>query len=245
MLKTRITELFGIKYPVFQGAMLWLSPAELAASVSNAGGLGIIASSSYLTADDFRREIRRAKDLTDKPFAVNVSLLPSRRAIPNEDYIRVAGQEGVKIIETSGRSPESYIPLLRESRAILMHKAARIRDLQKAERLGFDAVTIVGHEAGGHPGMDDTSTIVLVRQAAAAVKIPVIAGAALRTDRAWWRRWRWVPGPSRWARASCCAASARFIPLSRTLSCGTARRRLSLCSSPTGTAPGCLKQRTP
>ncbi len=183
MLNTRITKLFGIRYPIIQGAMLWLSPAELAAAVSNAGGMGIIASSSFPTIEEFKAEILKAKALTDKPFCVNITTLPSRRLIQNEAYIEAAGNEQVKVIETAGRSPEPYMTLLRQTGALLMHKAARVKDIEKAEALGFDAVTIVGHEAAGHPGMDDAGTIVLVRKASESVKIPVIAGGGFADGR--------------------------------------------------------------
>ncbi len=176
MFKTRITELLGIEYPVIQGAMQWLSRAELAAAVSNAGGLGIISGGSFESADELRQEIRKMKSLTEKPFAVNITLLPTRRPIVWEEYIKAALEEGVKIIETSGRSPEPYMEWLKSAGVKTMHKIARIKDAKAAEHIGADAVTIIGFEAGGHPGMEDVGSLVLVPKAVDSLKIPIIAG---------------------------------------------------------------------
>ncbi|MFC1981135.1 NAD(P)H-dependent flavin oxidoreductase [Chloroflexota bacterium] len=173
--KTWITESLGVEYPIIQGAMLWLSTAELAAAVSNAGGLGIIAAHNFPTAEEFRQEIRKMRSLTDKPFAINITLMPTRRTINWEEYIIVTGEEGVKIIETSGRSPDPYMAWLKQTRAIIIHKAARIRDIKTAERLGVDAVTIVGCEAGGHPGMENIGSAVLIPIAVDSAEVPVIA----------------------------------------------------------------------
>jgi NAD(P)H-dependent flavin oxidoreductase YrpB (nitropropane dioxygenase family) len=177
--KTRITEMFGIEYPIIQGAMLWLSRAELVAAVSNAGGLGIISALTFPTARELREEIKKTKSMTDKPFAVNITLLPTIRAVDYQRYIDVTIEEGVRIIETAGRSPEPYIKQLKDAGVKTMHKAARIKDVKTAERLGVDAVTIVGFEAAGHPGMDEVTTLVLVPSAVDAVNIPVIAGGGI------------------------------------------------------------------
>jgi NAD(P)H-dependent flavin oxidoreductase YrpB (nitropropane dioxygenase family) len=179
MFKTRITEMFDIKYPIIQGAMLWLSRAEFVAAVSNAGGLGIIASLTFPTARELRDEIRKTKSLTDKPFAVNITLLPTMRAANYEKYLDAAINEGVKIIETAGRSPEPYMKPLKDAGVKVMHKVARVKDAKAAERLGVDAVTIVGFEAAGHPGMDNITSLVLIPIAVDAVKIPVIAGGGI------------------------------------------------------------------
>ena len=156
--------------------MQWLARAELASAVANAGGLGIIAAGSFPSAEELRQEIRKTKSLTDKPFAVNFTLMPTRRPIVWEEYINVALEEGINIIETSGRSPEPYMEWLRAAKVKVLHKVARIRDARTAERLGVDAVTIVGCEAGGHPGMEDVASLVLIPKAVDSLKIPVIAG---------------------------------------------------------------------
>jgi len=163
--------------------MQWLARAELASAVSNAGGLGIIAAASFSSAEDLRQEIRKMKSLTGNPFAVNFTLMPTRRPIVWEEYINAALEEGVSIIETSGRSPEPYMPWLKAAGVITLHKAARIRDALTAERLGVDAVTIVGCEAGGHPGMEDVGSLVSIPKARNALKIPVIAAGGFADAR--------------------------------------------------------------
>ena len=178
-MKTRITELFGIKHPIIQGAMQWLSTAELVSAVSNAGGLGIISSLTFATIKELRQEIKKTKSMTDKPFAVNITLLPTLRPVNYEEYMNAAIEEGVDIIETAGRSPEPYMKLLKDAKVTVMHKCARVRDVKTAERLGVDAVTIIGFEAAGHPGMEDVASLVLIPVAVDSVKIPVIAGGGI------------------------------------------------------------------
>ena len=150
MFKTRVTELFGIEYPIIQGALGGgLATPELVAAVSNAGGLGIITSLNYATAEELREEIKKTTSLTDKPFAVNVTLLPTMRPVNYEEYFRVAIEEGVGIIETSGRSPEPYMKLLKDAGAKVMHKVGSARHAKTAERIGVDAVSVVSFESAG------------------------------------------------------------------------------------------------
>ena len=179
MFKTRITEMFGIEYPIIGGAMQWLSRAELVSAVSNAGGLGIISSLTFPTAKELRQEIKKTKSMTDKPFAVNVTLLPTVRPVNYEEYLNAAIEEGVDIIETAARNPQRYMRLLKDAKVKVMHKCARVRDVRTAERVGVDAVTIVGFEAGGNPGMEDVTTFVNIPIAVDSVKIPVIAGGGI------------------------------------------------------------------
>jgi len=176
MFKTRITELFGIKYPIICGGMHLLSRAELVAAVSNAGGLGILASTTFETKEELREEIRKTKSLTDKPFGVNLNLFPMMRPRSVEDDIDLFIDEGVEIVESSGASPEPYVPRLKEACVKIMHKVPAVRFAQKAERVGVDAVTIVGFECAGHPGMDDVTSLILVPLTVDALKIPVVAG---------------------------------------------------------------------
>ena len=183
MFKTWLTEQLGIEYPIVQGAMLWLSNAELASAVSNAGGLGIIAARNFPTAEDLRQEIRKMKSLTDKPFAVNLTLTPARQPIIWEEYIDIVIKEGIKIIETSGRSPEPYMEWFKAAKIKVLHKAGRLRDAKTAERLGVDAVTVVGSEAGGHLSMEEVASLILIPEAVNSLKIPVIAGGGFYDGR--------------------------------------------------------------
>jgi NADH:quinone reductase (non-electrogenic) len=155
----------------------------LAAAVSEAGGMGIITSATFETAEDLRKEIRKAKKLTAKPIAVNINLFPSVRKMPNEAYIDVLIEEGIRIVETSGRSPEPYMKVLKDNGVTVIHKVAGVKYAKTAERVGCDAVTVVGFEAGGHPGMEDVGNIVLVPQTVDAVNIPVLAGGGIADGR--------------------------------------------------------------
>jgi len=178
--ETRITELLGIKYPIIQGGMIWLSRAELAAAVSNAGGLGIITSANLATRDELRDEIRRTKSLTDKPFGVNINLAPTTHPVNTEEYIDIIIEEGINVVETSGQSPEPYMKQLKGGDVKLLHKVpGAVRYAEWAEHIGCDAISIIGYECGGHPGPDDTGSMVLIRATAEAVKIPMVAGGGI------------------------------------------------------------------
>lgn len=184
MIKTRITEMLGIKYPIVQGGMQWLSNAELASAVSNAGGLGFITAASYPTEKELREEIRKTKQLTDAPFGVNISMLPQATYGDLTDRnFDVVIEEGVTVVETSGRNPEKYVPLLKDAGIKMIHKVPAVRFAKKAEQIGADAVTIVGFECGGHPGLDDVTTMVLTPKAASTVSIPVLAGGGIADAR--------------------------------------------------------------
>lgn len=183
MFKTRITEMLGIEYPIIGGPMAYLSHAELVSAISNAGGLGILASVTFSTIEELRQDIRKTKSMTDKPFAVNITLLPTAQPVNYADYFNAAIEEGVKIIETSGRSPEPYMQLLKDAGVTTMHRATRTRDLKTAERVGADMVTILGTEAAGHPGQEDVTTFVRIPIAVDAVKVPVIAAGGIADAR--------------------------------------------------------------
>ena len=183
MIETRITKLLGIKYPIICGCMQWVSRAELVAAVAEAGGLGIIPAAAFESIEEIKEEVRKTRSLTDKPFAVNVTLIPMGRPFSHRDMLGAALDEGVRIIETAGRSPEEYVSLIKGAGAIHMHKCARVRDAVKAEKLGVDIVTVVGFECGGHPGHQDVSTMVKLARAVELVKIPVAAGGGITDGR--------------------------------------------------------------
>jgi nitronate monooxygenase len=180
MFKTRITEMLDIEYPIIQGGMMWLATPELAAAVSNGGGLGIIAALNSVSGAGLKEEIRKCKDLTDKPFGVNVSMLPDlTTGEKTGEYIDAIIAEGVAAVETAGRNPAPYVPLLKKAGIKVIHKVPAVRHAMKAEQIGVDAVTIVGFECAGHPGMDDVTTFILVQKASRELTIPVIAGGGI------------------------------------------------------------------
>ncbi|MFC1919243.1 NAD(P)H-dependent flavin oxidoreductase [Chloroflexota bacterium] len=180
MFKTKITEMLGIQYPILQGGMAHLSRAELAAAVSNAGGLGIIISAHFPSGKDLRQEIKKTKELTDKPFGVNLSLFPSVKPIPNEEFVQVIIDEKLAAVETSGfRAPEEFVPPLRQAGVKVIHKCASARHAAKAESVGVDAVAVVGLENGGAVGMDNVGSLVLIPKAVSSVRIPLIAGGGI------------------------------------------------------------------
>lgn len=184
MFKTRITEMLGIEYPIISGGMQWLSKAELASAVSEAGGLGLITAASFPETEELRDEIRKARTLTDKPFGVNISMLPAMIAgDTTQKYVDIVCEEKVPVVETSGRNPEALVPALKEAGVKIIHKVPAVRFARKAESVGADAVTIVGFECGGHPGMDDVTSMVLIPRAAETLDIPVIAGGGIADAR--------------------------------------------------------------
>ncbi len=183
MFETRATAILGIKYPIIGGTMQWLSRAGLVAAQSNAGILGILPSATFNSKEELKQEIRKTKDMTDRPFAVNVNLFPMMRPFRIEDMIDAVKEEGIKIVETSGRSPAPYIDAIKEDGAIHMHKCARVRDAIKVEGLGTDIVTIVGIESGGHPSAEEVTTLVLLQKTVDSVKIPVLAGGGFVNGR--------------------------------------------------------------
>ncbi|MBT9173701.1 MAG: Nitronate monooxygenase [Syntrophomonadaceae bacterium] len=183
MFQTRLTKMLGIEYPIIQGGMLWLSGAELTAAVSNAGGLGILSSATFPEKETLRAEIRRTRQMTDKPFGVNIPLLPAIKPLDVYGLIEAIAEEGVRVVETAGRSPEEYLPLLKKNGIKVMHKVTSVRFARKAEAIGCDMVVIDGFECAGHPGEEDVSSLVLLPAAVDAVSIPVIASGGFADGR--------------------------------------------------------------
>ena len=178
-MKTRITELFGIEHPVIQGGMHHVGYAEMAAAVSNAGGLGIITGLTQKTPKDLANEIAKCNDMTDKPIGVNLTFLPGFADPDYPGYIEAIIANGVKIVETAGRSPEQYMPLLKDAGIKVIHKCTSVRHSLKAERIGCDAVSVDGFECGGHPGEDDIPNMILLPRAAEELSIPFVASGGM------------------------------------------------------------------
>ncbi|WP_028216363.1 NAD(P)H-dependent flavin oxidoreductase [Paraburkholderia oxyphila] len=182
-MKTRITELFGIEYPIIQGGMHYVGLAELASAVSNAGGLGILTALTQPTPDALAAEIRRCRSMTDKPFGVNLTFLPSRNPPDYPGYVRAIIEGGVKVVETAGNNPEKWLPALREAGIKVIHKCTSVRHALKAERIGCDAVSVDGFECGGHPGEDDVPNFILLPRAAETLKVPFVASGGMGNGR--------------------------------------------------------------
>ncbi len=182
-MKTRITELFGIERPIIQGGMHYVGFAELAAAVSNAGGLGLITGLTQRTPADLANEIRRCREMTDKPFGVNLTFLPTVSSPDYPGYIKAIIDGGVKAVETAGNNPQKWLPALHEAGVKVIHKCTSVRHSLKAEAIGCDAVSVDGFECGGHPGEDDVPNFILLPRAAESLKIPFVASGGMADGR--------------------------------------------------------------
>ena len=180
MIKTKLTRLFGIKYPLIGGTMAWITTPEFVAAISNAGGLGVLASANYNSREKFGAAIDKIKELTDRPFAVNINLFPMMRPIDNNDYVDVLVDRGVKIVETSGHAaPEKLCQRFKDAGMIWIHKCVGLRYALKVQEMGAHVITVVGYENGGATGKLDLGTMVLVPRVAEMVDLPLIGGGGI------------------------------------------------------------------
>jgi NADH:quinone reductase (non-electrogenic) len=182
-LKTRITELLGIQHPIIQGGMHFVGLAELASAVSNAGGLGIITGLTQRTPQALSAEIARCREMTDKPFGVNLTFLPAVSPPDYPGYIKAIIDGGITVVETAGNNPQKYLPALKEAGIKVIHKCTSVRHSLKAEAIGCDAVSVDGFECGGHPGEDDVPNMILLPRAADSLKIPFVASGGMADER--------------------------------------------------------------
>jgi len=182
-MQTRITELFGIEHPIIQGGMHYVGFAEMAAAVSNAGGLGIVTGLTQKTPADLAKEIRRCQDMTDKPFGVNVTFLPTVKSPDYPGYIKAIIDAGVPVVETAGNNPQQVLPPLQQAGIKVIHKCTSVRHALKAQKIGCDAVSVDGFECAGHPGEDDVPNFVLLPRAAEVLDIPFVASGGMADGR--------------------------------------------------------------
>ena len=182
-IKTRITELLGIEHPIVQGGMQWVGYAEMAAPVSNAGGLGLLTALTQPTPEDLAKEIQRTKDMTDKPFGVNLTILPAIKPPPYAEYRQAIIEGGIKIVETAGYKPQEHVDEFKKHGIKVIHKCTAVRHALSAERMGVDAISIDGFECAGHPGEDDIPGLILIPAAADKVKIPMLASGGFGDGR--------------------------------------------------------------
>jgi len=182
-MKTRITELFGIEHPIIQGGMHYVGYAELAAAVSNAGGLGIITGLTQKTPDNLAKEIARCREMTDKPFGVNLTFLPAVKPPDYPGFVDAIIEGGIKIVETAGNNPAKWLPKLQENGIKVIHKCTTVRHALKGQSIGVDALSIDGFECGGHPGEDDIPNMILLPRAAEELEIPFVASGGMSDAR--------------------------------------------------------------
>jgi nitronate monooxygenase len=178
-MKTKVTEMLGIQYPIIQGGMQWVGYAELASAVSNAGGLGTLTALTQPTPEDLRKEIARCREMTDKPFAVNMTILPTIKPPPYAEYMQVIFDSGIQIVETAGNNPRDFVPKFKEKGITIVHKCTSVRHALSAEKHGVDVISIDGFECAGHPGEDDVPNLILIPAAVRACKIPVLASGGI------------------------------------------------------------------
>jgi nitronate monooxygenase len=182
-IRTRVSAQLGIDFPIIQGGMQWVGVAELASAVSNAGGLGILTALTQPTPEDLRDEIERTRAMTDRPFGVNLTILPSIKPPPYGDYVTAIIGAGVRVVETAGNSPKEFIERFRAAGVTIIHKCTTVRHALSAERNGVDMVSIDGLECAGHPGEDDVGGLVLIPAAARALRVPLIASGGIADGR--------------------------------------------------------------
>lgn len=183
MFRTQFCDLFGVDYPIVQGGMQWVGRAELVSAVANAGALGFLTALTQPTPEELAKEIQRCKDMTDKPFGVNLTILPTITPPPYAEYRQAIIESGVKIVETAGANPKEHIPHFKEAGIKVIHKCTSVRHAVKAQELGVDAISIDGFECAGHPGEDDIPGLVLIPAAVDKVEVPVVASGGFADGR--------------------------------------------------------------